>query len=85
MNNQQQTEVDTLVKLLFGEHKTLTIPPKPTAKAVGRSEVSLSRDRSEGIGIPHTKLGKGNGSDRVQYNIYDIAKFIVSRKTKVVS
>ena len=79
----QETEVKILVNVLFQEYKSLTLPPVQTAKVVPRSEFSLKRDRDEGIGIPYTKVGKQTGSDKVLYNIYDIAKFIVSRKTKV--
>ena len=79
----EDKEIKVLVNVLFEEFKSLTIPPKPTAKVVPRSEFSLKRDRDEGIGIPYTKVGKQTGSDKVLYNIYDIAKFIVSRKTKV--
>ncbi len=83
--NTKEQEVNTLVRILFEEYKSLTIDPQATSAVTRRSEVSLRRDRAEGTGIPHTKVGKGKGSDRTMYNIYDIAKFIVSRKTKVVS
>lgn len=85
MNTEQNTEIKAIAETLFSEFKAIAIPPKATAQVVKRSEVSLSRDRAAGIGIPSTKLGKGNGSDRVLYNIYDIARFIVSRKQKVMS
>ena len=82
--NIQNTEIKTLAELLFGDFKKLTLTTDETAQVTDRSAISLTRDRAEGIGIPFTKLGKGNGSDRVKYNIYDIARFIVSRKTKVM-
>ena len=82
---QQNEEVKVLVNVLFGEFKSLTISPELTSRVTKRSEVSLKRDRDEGIGIPFSKLGKQTGSDRVLYNIYDVAKFIVSRKSKVMS
>ena len=85
MNRKEETEVKVLVNVLFQEYKSLTIPPKPTAKVVTRSESSLKRDRDEGIGIPVTKVGRQQGSDKTLYSIYDIAKFLVARKTKVVS
>ncbi len=81
----QETEVKVLVNVLFGEFKSITIPPEPTARITKRSEISLKRDRDQGIGIPFTKLGKQTGSDRVLYNIYDVVKFVVSRKSKVMS
>ncbi len=83
MNRKEETEVKILVNVIFDEFKSLTIPPKPTAKLVTRSEISLKRDREEGIGIPFTKVGKQTGSDKILYNIFDIASFVVSRKTKV--
>ena len=85
MNIKEEVEVKVLVNVLFDEFKSLTIPPKPTAKLVTRSESSLKRDRDEGIGIPVTKVGRQQGSDKTLYSIYDIAKFLVARKTKVVS
>jgi len=81
--NIQNTEVKTLSELLFEKYKKLTLNTTETAQSIDRSAISLSRDRAAGVGIPFTKLGRGNGSDRVMYNIYDIAKFIVSRKTRV--
>lgn len=83
MNRKEEAEVKILVNVLFQEYKSLTIPPKPTAKVVTRSEISLKRDREEGIGIPFTKVGKQAGSDKILYNIFDIASFVVSRKTRV--
>ncbi len=80
----QDTEVKVLVNVLFEEFKSLTILPEPTSRITKRSEISLRRDRDEGIGIPFTKLGKQRGSDKVLYNIYDVAKFVVSRKSKVI-
>lgn len=79
------TEVNLLAYFLFTVTGTLVIPPKDTSKFIRRSEISLERDRSKSVGIPYTKLGQGTGSDRVYYNIYDIAKHIVSKKTKVMS
>lgn len=84
MNSRKQDEVKTLAAMLFGEYKSLTISTDDTAKITQRSRISLDRDRAEGIGIPCTKLGKRKGSDRVLYNIYDIAHFVVSRKMKVI-
>jgi len=84
MNTEKQdTEVKILVNVLFQEFKSLTIPPDLTSTLVRRSEHSLRRDHDEKIGIPVTKVGRQSGSDKIFYNIYDIAKFIVSRKTKV--
>jgi len=85
MTEKEEAEVKILVSVLFEEYKSLTIPPKLTAKVITRSEISLRGDRKDGIGIPVTKVGKQSGSDKVLYSIYDIAKFLVSRKTKVVS
>jgi len=84
MNNTKQDEVKVLASMLFQEYKSLTVSTDETAKITQRSKISLDRDRAEGIGIPCTKLGKRKGSDRVLYNIYDIAHFIVSRKMKVL-
>lgn len=81
--HQASEEIVSLTKLLFDEYKSLTLSPEIVAKLTNRSEVSLSRDRAEGIGIPCTKLGKNRGSDRVLYSIHDISNFIVSRKKKV--
>lgn len=83
MNTEKQEEVKVLVSMLFQEYKSITVSTEDTAKITQRSKISLDRDRAEGVGIPCTKLGKGSGSDRVLYNIYDIAKFIVTRKRKV--
>ena len=79
----QDKEIKVLVDVLFEEYKSLTLPPDITSTAMGRSQASLKRDRDAFRGIPFTKLGQQTGSDKVLYNIYDIAKFIVSRKTKV--
>jgi len=83
MTTKEEAEVKILVNVLFDEFKSLTIPPEPTAKLVTRSESSLKRDRDEGTGIPVTKVGRQQGSDKTLYSIYDIAKFLASRKTKV--
>lgn len=85
MNNAEHEEVKVLASILFKDTGTLMVPTEITSKIIGRSKISLDRDRAEGVGIPCSKLGKRKGSDRVLYNIYDIAKFIVSRKMKVVS
>ncbi len=81
----QTMEVNFTANMIFSEEKTLLITPKRTSEIILRSEISLSRDRAEGVGLPYTKLGKGVGSDRVLYAIFDIAKFIVSRKRKVMA
>lgn len=78
------TEVNLLAYLLFITTGSLMISTKEASVFTTRSEISLERDRAEGIGIPYTKLGKGNGSDRVLYNVYDVSKYIVSRKVKVM-
>jgi hypothetical protein len=78
-------EEKVLVDVLFREYKSLTVTPHVVAKVTNRSEVSLERDRAKAVGIPFTKLGRGTGSDRVLYNIYDVASFVVSRKVKVMS
>jgi len=85
MNNAKQDEVNVLTSILFAEYKSITISTDNTAIVTQRSKISLDRDRAEGVGIPCTKLGKRKGSDRVLYNIYDIANFVVSRKMKVMS
>jgi len=85
MNTEKQEEVKVLASMLFEEHKTLMLPTDIVARITNRSKISLDRDRSEGIGIPCSKLGKRKGSDRVLYNIYDVAKFIVGRKMRVAS
>jgi len=84
MNTEKQEEVKVLASMLFTEYKSLTISTEDTAKITQRSKISLDRDRAESRGIPCTKLGQRKGSDRVLYNIYDIAHFIVSRKMKVM-
>jgi len=84
MNTEKQNEVKVLASMLFTEYKSLTVSTYETANITQRSKISLDRDRAEGVGIPCTKLGKRKGSDRVLYNIYDIAYFIVSRKMKVM-
>ena len=81
----KNVEISFTAKMLFEKEKTLLLTPERVADNIPRSEVSLRRDRAEGIGIPYTKLGKGTGSDRVLYSVYDIAKFIVGRKKKVMS
>ncbi|HIP20222.1 MAG TPA: hypothetical protein EYG70_03770 [Sulfurimonas sp.] len=85
MNTEKNEEIKVLASMLFEEYKSLTVSTDIVAEITQRSKVSLDRDRAEGIGIPCSKLGKGSGSDRVLYNIYDIAKFIVGRKMKVAS
>ena len=84
MNTKKQEEVKVLAAMLFGEYKSLAVTTDDTAIITKRSKMSLTRDRAEGAGIPCTKLGKKQGSDRALYNIYDIAHFIVSRKMKVI-
>ncbi len=81
----QTTEIKDIAALLFEKYGAVTISTKSTAEVTTRSTMSLTRDRAAGIGIPFLKLGKGNGSDRVMYSVYDIARFIVSRKQKVMS
>ena len=85
MNNQQSTEINDIASLLFNKYGSVTLSTENTAEATTRSTISLTRDRASGIGIPYMKLGAGSGSDRVMYSVYDIAKFIVSRKQKVMS
>lgn len=85
MSAEKQNEIKTLATMLFQEYKSLTVSTDDTAMITQRSKISLDRDRARGTGIPCSKLGMGSGSDRVLYNIYDIAKFVVSRKMKVVS
>lgn len=80
----QDQEIKVLVDVLFREFRSLTILPKPTSEITRRSEMSLKRDRYLGVGMPYTKLGSKKGSDKVQYNIYDVAKFVVLRKSKVM-
>ena len=84
MNTQQTTEIKDIAALLFEKYGAVTISTENTAEATTRSAISLTRDRASGIGIPYVKLGAGSGSDRVMYSIFDIAKFIVSRKQKVM-
>ena len=79
------TEVNLLAYMIFLATGSLVISAEKTSIFTTRSEISLERDRAEGIGIPSTKLGKQTGSDRVLYNVYDISKFIVSRKRKVMA
>lgn len=83
MNNQQNTEIKTLVEVLFSKFGKLTLNTDELSGVTGRSVISLKRDRAEAVGIPSTRLGKKNGSDRALYNIYDVAKFLVSRKIQV--
>jgi hypothetical protein len=78
-------EIALTAKMLFEKEKTLLLTPERVADNILRGEASLRRDRAEKIGIPYTKLGKGTGSDKVLYSVYDIAKFIVGRKKKVMS
>jgi hypothetical protein len=85
MKNIQNEEVKVLTEILFKEHKSLMLSTETVAILVGRSKISLNRDRAEGVGIPCSKIGKGKGSDRARYNIIDIVRFVVSRKLKVMS
>ena len=85
MNTDKKEEVKVLASILFEKLESITVPTVVAAKVTHRSKISLDRDRAECIGIPSTKLGKRKGSDRILYNIYDIAHFIVSRKMKVKS
>ncbi len=84
MSDQQHTEVNFLAKLLFEKYNSLTITVDQTEEATQRSKVSLARDRAGAMGIPYTKLGKGGGSDKVMYSVYDVARFIVGRKQKSI-
>ncbi len=79
------TEINTIAYFLFLATGSIMLSPQKVSIFTSRSEISLERDRAECRGIPHTKLGKQSGSDRVLYNVYDIGKFIVSRKSKVMS
>ncbi len=85
LQNILNTEVKLLAYFIFTDEGSLVVPIETTSKLIKRSVVSLKRDRAEGVGIPTCQLGKGTGSDKVYYNVYDIAKFIVQRKTKVMS
>ena len=80
MNGNNSEEVKTYVHLLFNKYGTLVLDIETTSKIVTRSVMSLRRDLSESTGIPCTKTGKGNGSDRVKYGIYDIATYIVKKR-----
>ena len=84
MSENNEKELDGIAKLLFNKFDSLMLNADQTASVVGRSKVSLSRDRGSGIGIPYTSLGAGKGSDRALYNVYDIGRFIISRKVKVI-
>ena len=81
-NNTEKQEVIILTELLFKQYKSLILPPKTVSQLVKRSEVSLRKDRTDATGIPYTKSGKGSGSDRVGYNIYDVAEYVVAKKIK---
>jgi len=76
----QNKEVATLVHLLFEHFESLVVDPEIASKLTGRSKYSLRRDRVNAVGIPYTKVGKGKGSDKVQYSIYDIAVHMDSVK-----
>ena len=84
MSDQQQTEINFLAKMLFDKYNSLAITVDQTEEATQRSKVSLARDRAAAMGIPYTKLGKGGGSDKVMYSIYDVARFVVGRKQKSI-
>lgn len=79
-----KNEIELLTGLLFAEYKKLLLTTPETSTITGRSTVSLERDRYAAIGIPCTKLGDG-GSSKALYNITDIAKYVISRKMKVMS
>ena len=82
MNGNNHEEVKTLVELLFNKYGTLVLDIHLTATVTTRSVQSLRRDLRESAGIPVSKTGKGLGSDPVKYGIYDIASYLVKKKTK---
>jgi len=81
--NTQTNEINTLTGLLFHEYKKLLLTTQETSTIIDRSVVSLERDRYKATGIPYTKLGNG-GSSKALYNINDIAKYVISRKMRVL-
>jgi len=77
-------EVKAIANLLFDKYGSVTITPEKVSEMTTRSVISLTRDRAKGTGIPYLKLGAGGGSDRVMYNVFDVARFIVGRKQKSI-
>lgn len=80
MNN---IEIKTMTELLFSQYQKLLLTTQEVASVTDRSVISLERDRYKAQGIPFTKLGNG-GSSKAQYNITDIAKYLVSRRIQTV-
>ena len=84
MTSKQKTEqIKTMADMLFSKYNKLVLDSKECAEAIGRSEMSLSRDRSDKVGIPYAKIGRRGGSDKAVYTVTDIATHIVNSKYKV--
>ena len=84
MHTEISNEINMYANILFDKFGKLLLTTEETSTVINRSVISLKRDRGEGVGIPTTYIGKGTGSDKSLYTIHDIAKFISSRKRKVL-
>jgi hypothetical protein len=85
LRNLENNELGLLTVIIFMHLGALVASREETSKLIKRSVPSLKRDQAEGVGIPTCQLGKETGSDQTYYNIYDISRFIISRKKKVLS
>ena len=86
MDSKHKIELDikALSEMLFQKYNKVVLDAKETAECIGRSQMSLSRDRADKVGIPYAKIGRKNGSDKAVYNVIDIARHIVENRYKVV-
>lgn len=75
----QYDEITFVAKMLFEKFGAVALDTKQVAEAIGRSEISLKQDRSNGIGIPFSKLGS-----LVKYSTIEIAKYLVSTQQKTM-
>ena len=69
--------------LLFTKYGKLTLEPKEVSEVLGLTEKALENARSNGTGLPFTRL---NGKQRSKplYSIITIAEQIINKQVKVM-
>ena len=73
-------EKDKIVEILFKKYNSIILSRKEVATTLGISTATLDRMRKNGIGPTYKKVDSVKNS-AVQYSIYSIAEYIVSKNT----
>ena len=76
-------QIKFTAELIFTKFQAISISTAQLSTLIPRSEVSLRRDRSAKVGIPYTQFGAGKGKDLAMYDVYEIAKYMISNQVKV--